>query len=371
MLSADEGEFDFTGGRGWSIRSRNGKLVWEDGGALERAAVKAGQYPDGRSDAKGIESTRRPGDTEFAFVGSERGSFLAVDKLRKGGAKPKLVQLLPTRVSPEGILSLPERGLVVTSSEGTGDLPIFTGVPYLYRGTEDRPEVRSKRIRTPWSAVSGLAGDTRSARTLWGVPDNALLIADSRRRDVGASVTPHRAVRPRAGTWTSSSTRSTAGGEASGPLRDRQRRRDRFLVIERDSRSAARPRSRRSTSSRSTVSSHDGSPCRGHHAEDAAGKVIEKTLYQEVVEEFGPSRSSRGSRSRARRRLGQRRQRRRRARVALPASRPAARHPPSTGRGYKIGIIGATTPNLPFITTTRHVMVDIDVVGAVSVRSTL
>ena len=165
------------GADGASARA-TGSCVWEDGGALERAAVKAGQYPDGRSDAKGIEvegvEVGTYGDTEFAFVGSERGSFLAVYELRKGGAKPKFVQLLPTGVSPEGILSLPERGLVVTSNEVTGDLSIFTGVPYLYRGTQDRPEVRSKRVRTPWSAVSGLAGDTRSSRVLWGVPDNAL-----------------------------------------------------------------------------------------------------------------------------------------------------------------------------------------------------
>jgi DNA-binding beta-propeller fold protein YncE len=178
VLSADEGEFDYTGGRGWSVRSREGDLVWQDGGSLERAAVMHGLYPDGRSDAKGIEvegvETGTFGRTEYAFVGSERGSFVAVYKMWKDGSEPRLVQLLPTGVGPEGILAIPGRKLFVTSDEETGDISIFGGVPYVYKGTKKRPVVRSMSVRTPWSAVSGLAGDATKSSVLWGVPDNAL-----------------------------------------------------------------------------------------------------------------------------------------------------------------------------------------------------
>lgn len=177
ILSADEGEFDFTGGRGWSIHKVGGGLAWQDGGRLEREAVRHGQYPEERSDAKGIEIEGMEvgtfGGRSFAFVGSERGSFLAVYRLREGRS-PEFVQILPTGVGPEGILAIPSRGLVVTSNEETGDLTLMKGVPYLHTGTDSRPLLQSDGVRVPWSAVSGLAGDRRDRKVIWAVPDSAL-----------------------------------------------------------------------------------------------------------------------------------------------------------------------------------------------------
>ena len=113
LYTADEGEEDFTGGRGWSARSAGGSFLFDDGGSLEATAVRFGHYPDGRSDAKGIEAESLAidayGDSEFMFVGSERGAFVAVYKLTGPGRPPQFVQLLSTGQAPEGLLTIPSR----------------------------------------------------------------------------------------------------------------------------------------------------------------------------------------------------------------------------------------------------------------------
>jgi len=179
MYFADEGEFDFTGGRGWSMRSGSGAFIKDDGGALESTAVRFGAYPDGRSDAKGIEVEGLEigvfGDREFLFVGSERGSFVAVYYLATP-TDARFVQLLPTGISPEGLLALPQRNLFVSSDEVTGTISIFEGISTIYQGTSTNPIVRSGNVNKPWSALSGLAAAPAGTNqtTLFAVPDNAL-----------------------------------------------------------------------------------------------------------------------------------------------------------------------------------------------------
>ena len=55
------------------------------------------------------------GRDTFAFVGSERGNFVAVYRLDRDG--PEYVQLLPITNGPEGLLAIPKRRLFVTASE--------------------------------------------------------------------------------------------------------------------------------------------------------------------------------------------------------------------------------------------------------------
>jgi 2',3'-cyclic-nucleotide 2'-phosphodiesterase (5'-nucleotidase family) len=177
VFTADEGEQDFTGGRGWSAHdAATGRTVWEDT-QLERTAARFGHYPDGRSDAKGIEvegiATATVGRRQLAYVGSERGSFLAVYDVSRPRA-PRFLQLLPTGVEPEGILPIPSRDLVVTSAEGTGNLTILQGVDEPPGGTATRPQIVAAGTGTTWAALSGLAGDPSSASVVWAVPDNAL-----------------------------------------------------------------------------------------------------------------------------------------------------------------------------------------------------
>ena len=176
LLSADEGEESFTGARGFSVWDPGtGRLLFEERG-LEAIAVRFGHYPDGRSDAKGIEvegvATAAFGRRQLAFVGSERGSFVAVYDV--GNARrPRFLQLLPAGVGPEGILPIAERGLLVTSDEGSGSITILAEAGRAARPAT-RPQISSGGVREPWSALSGLAGDPRRDDVLWSVPDSAL-----------------------------------------------------------------------------------------------------------------------------------------------------------------------------------------------------
>jgi hypothetical protein len=181
LYTADEGEANFTGGRGWSAHTTSGAVLFDDGGALEATAVQLGHYPDGRSDAKGIEAESLAivdyGGREFMFVGSERGAFVAVYRLLGWGAQPQFVQLLSTGQAPEGILPIPMRNLLVTANEGDeadGTISIFEGVPGRWTASPDRPVIFSGGVDEPWGALSGLAADPSNAHVLYSVPDNAL-----------------------------------------------------------------------------------------------------------------------------------------------------------------------------------------------------
>ena len=104
LFTADEGEEDFEGGRGWSAHSVFGHTLFDDGGKLEALAVQFGHYPDARSDAKGIEAegvaVSAFGKRDFLFVSSERGAFVAVYRL-DGWGWPRFVQMLSTGQGPE------------------------------------------------------------------------------------------------------------------------------------------------------------------------------------------------------------------------------------------------------------------------------
>lgn len=177
IYSADEGEQDLTSGRGWSIWSADGTFVSDDGGALEAEAVALGMYPESRSGAKGIEVEGVEfgifGGREFLFVGSERGSFVAVYRLQSP-REPRFIQLLPTGVEPEGLLAIPARNLFLTSDEASGTITIFEGMRGLYSGDVESPTLRSSGVDDPWSALSGLAADPDDADVIYAVPDNAL-----------------------------------------------------------------------------------------------------------------------------------------------------------------------------------------------------
>jgi hypothetical protein len=179
LITANEGEFNYTGGRGWSMFHVSGALLWDDEGALEQMAVRRGQYPDGRSDAKGIEpegiATGVFGNREFAFVTAERAAFVAVYDL--GGPRPRFLQLLPTGLRPEAALAIPSRNLFVTADEGDdgdGSISIFEGVTGRWNGTSERPLLESRSADEPWSALSGFAADLHSPMRLYSVPDDAL-----------------------------------------------------------------------------------------------------------------------------------------------------------------------------------------------------
>lgn len=127
LVTADEGDL-LGGGRGWTIFSPAGEIVYASGSAAEKAVAAAGRYPDGRSDNKGAEfegaEVARLRGQELIFIGSERGDSVLVYDAADESA-PRLLQVLETGDSPEGLLAIARQGLFVTSNEGDGTLSIF------------------------------------------------------------------------------------------------------------------------------------------------------------------------------------------------------------------------------------------------------
>ena len=181
LATANEG--DLAGGsRGWSIfDAATGRVVWDAGNTLERLAVSVGLYPESRSENKGTEPENITVSTingrSYAFVGAERGNFVAVYDLADPTA-PRFVQVLPVSNGPEGLLVIPGRGLLVVSSEV--DVPednvrSTISIFGLGRGEPEFPALRSafrNGVPIGWGALSGLAADPRRADRLWSVSDS-------------------------------------------------------------------------------------------------------------------------------------------------------------------------------------------------------
>ncbi|MEU4560869.1 esterase-like activity of phytase family protein [Actinoplanes sp. NPDC023936] len=160
FATANEGDYE-GGSRGWSIfNKKTGKAVWDAGNTLERIAVEHGQYPDKRSDAKGIEAENvafgKLGGVPYIFVNSERGNFTAAYDVSKP-SKPKFKQLMPTTNAPEGVVVVPSRNLVVVSSEEEDASIGIRGSIQLF-GIGHGPDTQiSSTSAIPWGALSALS----------------------------------------------------------------------------------------------------------------------------------------------------------------------------------------------------------------------
>jgi len=177
LISANEGEANLTGGRGITTFDANGAVLYDTGAELEVAASGAGLYPDARSPNKGSEienvATARFGVSELAIAASERGNFLSVHQVSPDG-RLSLLQLLPlpNGASPEGVLPIPARGLVVSANEGDGTLAFFA------IGEGGLDVVAAVNPASPtgdpiwWSALSGFSAGPGDL--VYAVPDSAV-----------------------------------------------------------------------------------------------------------------------------------------------------------------------------------------------------
>ena len=181
IVTANEGDL-FGGSRGFTIFDRNGNVRFDSGTSLEEIAVAHGHYPDARSDAKGTEPEGvdygKYGSTDYLFVGSERGSFVAVYKL-DGNRAPKFTQLLPAGWGPEGLLPIPDRNLLVVTGEEDDSPNGIRAVVSIYRlesGPASYPNLVSvddpNGVPIGWAAMSGLAAAPNKASRLYGVWDS-------------------------------------------------------------------------------------------------------------------------------------------------------------------------------------------------------
>ena len=173
-------------------------MLYEAGNSFEHAVVRAGHYPEGRSENKGsepegLEVGRYKGRT-YLFVGSERGNIVGVYDVTKG--TPTMTQLLPTGMGPEG-LKLTRDGLLAVTSEvdgfddGFAVRPIITLFQAGAQNDWSYPQIESGNdangLPIPWVAMSGLSGDPSDPDTLWAVSDSFLAQAWLYRIDVSVS----------------------------------------------------------------------------------------------------------------------------------------------------------------------------------------
>lgn len=193
--TANEGDI-FGGSRGFTIFRRNGQVISDSASTFEELAVRAGHYPEGRSENKGSEpeaiESARFGRDSYLFVGSERGSFIGVYTL---DPFPRLKQVLPGPLGPEGVLAIPSRDLLVVSGEE--DDPSF-GV----RSTIMIYELQSADAQYPqivsgngedgrpigWSALSGMVSVPGTDDEMVAVWDS--FYAEARIFHIDASQTP-------------------------------------------------------------------------------------------------------------------------------------------------------------------------------------
>lgn len=165
----------FPGGRGFSLFSLDGALVYEGGAQSEQRAVTFGHYPDARSASKGIEVEGVVSGTfnnkPYLFVGSERGSFAEVYDVSVPSS-PQFIQFLPTGMSPEGLTVISGRKdgkqLFATANEVEGSITLYehfaNGAPV----ATNEPLLQSK-TDLPWGGLSGLTADKNF---IYAVPDD-------------------------------------------------------------------------------------------------------------------------------------------------------------------------------------------------------
>lgn len=192
FATADEGDLD-GGGRGFTLFGARGRVRFTSGASVEHIVARLGHYPEERSENKGNEPEgmeyARFGFNEFLFVGSERSSVVLVYRLDGapgvgfpfGRREPKLVQVLPAGLEPEGLLAIPERNLfVVSSEEDDRDDKVRSSITIyeLQAGRPAYPTVLSANrpgtdLPIPWGALSALAaGSSPEGESVYTVYDS-------------------------------------------------------------------------------------------------------------------------------------------------------------------------------------------------------
>jgi len=183
FVTADEGDLD-GGSRGFTIFNKNGRVTYAPGNSVEHVIVRHGHYPEKRAGKKGNEPENAEfgkfGKKNLLFVGSERASVVLVYSVKNRKRAPKLIQVLPTAVKPEGLLAIPQRNLFVVAGEedSRGDKIRSSLSIYKLSDKANYPTIISKnkkgKSHTPiaWGALSGLAMDRNDDDTVYTVQDS-------------------------------------------------------------------------------------------------------------------------------------------------------------------------------------------------------
>lgn len=200
VATANEGDL-FGGSRGFTIFSKSGNVKYDSESSFDELARDIGHYNEDRSENKGSEpeaiTYAKYGKGErYLFVGSERGSFVGVYKVR-GKHGVELQQVLPAGLGPEGLLAIPDKDLFVVSSEVDDPISGVRSTVMIYRltdGAPSYPEVVSDGIG--WSAMSGMVGDESDPGIAYAVWDS--FYAESKVFTLDVSSEPARVIAERA-----------------------------------------------------------------------------------------------------------------------------------------------------------------------------
>lgn len=179
FATANEGDYK-GGSRSFTIWRKDGTVVFESGASLERAIAAIGHYPEHRSGSKGVEleglAFAAFDGVPHLFVASERASVIAVYDV-SNPAEPVLRQLLPSGISPEGLVAIPSRNLLATANEvdlrADGLAPAHVMVYERAEGSAAYPMLTSEGSDPPigWGALSGLAAGSKPGE-LFAVSDS-------------------------------------------------------------------------------------------------------------------------------------------------------------------------------------------------------
>lgn len=180
IVVANEGDYK-GGSRGFTIFNKKGEVLFESGAALEHQIALHGHYPDRRNskgnEPEGAEAMSFDG-TSYIFILSERSSTVAVYRDTDKG--PEFVQLLPSGLSPEGIIAIPERKLIAVANEvdlvEDGGVRAHVTIYELGDGPAAYPSIISTTdkdgLPIGWGALSGLAADPVTPGKLYAVNDS-------------------------------------------------------------------------------------------------------------------------------------------------------------------------------------------------------
>ncbi|WP_434733840.1 esterase-like activity of phytase family protein [Rhizobium sp. YTUHZ044] len=182
LVIANEGDYQ-GGSRGFTIFDKAGEVLYESGASFERAVAHIGHYPESRSGSKGVEpeglEAAKFGDDQYFFLLAERASVVGVYK--DTGADPELMQLLPSGISPEGGVAIPQRNLFATANEldlgKDGGVRSHVMIYERAEGDQAYPQIVSAdKEGTPigFAALSGLAAVPGKPGMLYAVSDSAL-----------------------------------------------------------------------------------------------------------------------------------------------------------------------------------------------------
>lgn len=166
FATANEGDLD-GGSRGFTIWNVDGTVAYDSGNSLEWLMARIGHYNDKRSDSKGNEPENvahgRFLGTDYLFVASERSGALVVYDV-SDPIRPVLKQVLPTALAPEGVLTIPQRNLVIAASEVDNRASLVRSSLNIYQYQLALPQYptivstdRADGSPIPWGALSGMA----------------------------------------------------------------------------------------------------------------------------------------------------------------------------------------------------------------------